>query len=513
METVVIGSGLSGLTAACSLAQAGHHVTVFEQGANIGGVAATLRRDGFGWDLGPLNVEGFGPGEPVQGVLSALGLAGRVRTMRADRGIVFPDFALWKPEVYAGPYWRRERLKALFPEEAGGIDAYYRFYDRMLDLAALAKRAEAAHGPRRLLAQLRLALTFLPLRRMSAWSATQVLDHFFARPELKALYSGILADFVVRPSQFQGLGIPFVNVEQAFDRRMPLDISPAGPRPSFSAILGGCGTLVEALAGGLRQAGGAIHSGVAVERILLEDGRARGVALAGGQTAAADLVVASGGARETFFGLLDRERLPEPLATRVDEVQLMESVLMVHVGTDLDPRPYQPGELGYYYGSYDIEGAVDRVQAGDYHEGRDGFLIYVPSLHSPELAPVGHHAVTVYTVAPDRLREGTWAERGEELADTLLACAERIVPGLRAHTRARVVLTPDDFRVLTHLRHHSFGGCSPVMGKPGAPHHTGIPGLWFVGAQSESAGGVANVITGAYKTAQLVLEECAAQRA
>lgn len=75
-----------------------------------------------------------------------------------------------------------------------------------------------------------------------------------------------------------------------------------------------------------------------------------------------------------------------------------------------------------------------------------------------------------------------------------------------------IVIIGSGLSALTHLQHHSFGGRAPVMGKPGAPHRTGIPGLWFVGAQSESAGGVTNVITGAHQTAQLILQGCAAQR-
>lgn len=129
----------------------------------------------------------------------------------------------------------------------------------------------------------------------------------------------------------------------------------------------------------------------------------------------------------------------------------------------------------------------------------------MPSRHSPELAPPGGHAVTVYTIAPDRLREGSWTERREELADKLLAEAERIVPGLRQHAQVRVILTPDDFRARTHLAQHSFGGCAPVLGKDGAPHRTPIQGLWFIGAQSESKGGVANVIAGARKVVRLIL--------
>jgi all-trans-retinol 13,14-reductase len=179
----------------------------------------------------------------------------------------------------------------------------------------------------------------------------------------------------------------------------------------------------------------------------------------------------------------------------------------VHVGIDFDPTPYQPGALCYYYGTYDIEGGVERCQSGEYHEGREGFLIYVPSLHSPELAPPGHHAVTVYTIAPNRLQEGTWAGQGDEMADKLLVEAERIVPGLRERAQLRVTLTPDDFRVRTHQEHHSFGGCAPVMGKEGAPHRTPIQGLWFIGSQSESRGGVAGVMAGARKAIQMVRQQ------
>jgi len=147
---------------------------------------------------------------------------------------------------------------------------------------------------------------------------------------------------------------------------------------------------------------------------------------------------------------------------------------------------------------------VDRCQRGEYHEGRDGFLIYVPSLHSPELAPPGCHAVTVYTIAPNHLLEGTWAERREEMADKLLAEAERVVPRLRERAQVRVILTPDDFRLRTHQVHHSFGGAAPVMGKEGVPHRTPIRGLWFIGSQSESRGGVAGVMAGARKAIRMI---------
>ena len=97
MKTLIIGSGMAGLTAGAYLVRAGHQVTVYEQFSEIGGVTATLRREGFGWDLGPLLLEGLGPGEPAGEVLVELGLTDQVQLAREDRGVVFPDFALWKP--------------------------------------------------------------------------------------------------------------------------------------------------------------------------------------------------------------------------------------------------------------------------------------------------------------------------------------------------------------------------------------------------------------------------------
>ncbi len=507
MKAIVIGSGMAGLTAAAYLVSQGHRVQIYEQYPEIGGVTATLHKDGFGWDLGPLLLEGFGRHEPAGLVLAELGLRDRVQLLREDRGVSFPGFTLWKPAEYAGPYWRRERLKELFPEESLGLDRYYRFYDRVMDLMALSRRAERVSGLAAVALKAQMALAFGPVRHMVEWNAEQVMDHFFQRPELKALYTGILADFVVRPSQFMGLGIPSVNVESAFDKRIPTRPSKAGPRPEYHYIRGGCGRLVSAFADRVREGGGAVRTNATVTEIEVEDGRVTGVRLAEGHREPADLVLASGGAHETFFDLVGRGHLSVDFSARLQEVPFMESVLMVHVGIDYDPTPFQPGALCYYYNTHDVEGAVARCQQGAYHEGRDGFLIYVPTLHSPELAPAGHHAVTVYTIAPNNLSQGTWTERKDELGDKLLAEAERILPDLRARAQVRVVLTPGDFRRRTHLRHHSFGGCAPVIGREGAPHRTPIRGLWFIGAQSESRGGVAGVMAGARKTIQMIQEE------
>src|ERR1700759_4476707 len=53
MRVAVIGSGLGGLSAACTLAARGYEVEVFEKNAWLGGKAAVLAEQGFRFDMGP----------------------------------------------------------------------------------------------------------------------------------------------------------------------------------------------------------------------------------------------------------------------------------------------------------------------------------------------------------------------------------------------------------------------------------------------------------------------------
>ncbi len=53
MRVAVIGSGLGGLSAACTLAARGYQVEVFEKNSWLGGKAAVLQEQGFRFDMGP----------------------------------------------------------------------------------------------------------------------------------------------------------------------------------------------------------------------------------------------------------------------------------------------------------------------------------------------------------------------------------------------------------------------------------------------------------------------------
>src|ERR671916_2693859 len=52
-NVVVIGAGLGGLSAACTLAARGYSVTLLEKNRWLGGKAAVLEAEGFRFDMGP----------------------------------------------------------------------------------------------------------------------------------------------------------------------------------------------------------------------------------------------------------------------------------------------------------------------------------------------------------------------------------------------------------------------------------------------------------------------------
>ncbi|MBM3965664.1 MAG: phytoene desaturase [Planctomycetes bacterium] len=53
VNAAVVGGGLAGLAAACTLAARGHKVTLFEKNEWVGGKAAVHHQDGFRFDMGP----------------------------------------------------------------------------------------------------------------------------------------------------------------------------------------------------------------------------------------------------------------------------------------------------------------------------------------------------------------------------------------------------------------------------------------------------------------------------
>ena len=489
MKITIIGAGLGGLTFGALAARDGHEVEIFDKNSRPGGVVALLEHEGYKFEQGPLLIGDMLPGEGIYELLKSLGIT--LDTVRADRDIYMPDYKMSAPVDYQGPYWRRERLKELFPEESDGIDAYYKFYDDVMNLRFIATQKQT------LVNKIRLALAFLKIKKYSKMNADELTRHFFKSEKIRTLYTGILADFCADPSESQGLAVVFTNFETAFDKRIPLERNGKTYYPGYCYIKGGCQKIPEALADYIISHGGKIHYNTVVEKVLVENGKAKGIRLSGGEETQSDMVVGCGAGRDFFLETVGREHLDKEYLEILDTFRPMEAVFMLHLGVDFDPMEYLRAALVYCYGMYDLHAATEKLRSGVYHEGNDGYLIFIPSEHAPEFAPEGKHCVTIYTVAPDTLAEGDWESKKQEYAEKLISLAERQLPGLSKHIDTMKIMTARDYSEYTHMKKSSFGGVVPIWNQKNPTHKTPIEGLWFVGQQSENAGGLGNVILGA----------------
>ncbi|TFF99005.1 MAG: NAD(P)/FAD-dependent oxidoreductase [Promethearchaeota archaeon] len=511
MKIAIIGSGLSGLTAAAFLAQKGHEVVVYEQFERAGGVTAPLEKNGYKWDLGQLIIEGLGPNEPLGRILDELEIE-NVNLEVEDRGYVFPSFEINKPENYQGIKWRIEHLKTLFPEDSNGLDRYWEDYLNFTQLMTYARRMEQRSGIKSFYWKLRLFIKLFASGLFSKkdWSATKLMDYYFSNETLQLIFISIIADFFTPPSKFLGLGIFSLNTEPIYDKRIPKFINKNTEQLYHYNILGGISVMVDAFIDRIEQLGGTIKTNTTITKILIENNKVQGIKDKSGNTFDADVVISSGSAKKLFFELVGKEYFTEEFIKKINDIKLMESVFMVHLGLspEYDIVKYNHGyTVRYYYligTTRELEESINDEREGSYHEGEKGFVVHIPTFHSPNMAPDRNNAMTIYTICPDRLKEGFWEDKKEFYADKLLQYAEKYFPDLRKHIDTQVVITPKNFRERLYVNHHAFGGLAPYIDNPQIPFNTPIEGLWFIGAQSESGGGVNNVMPGAYKTAKSI---------
>lgn len=85
---IVVGAGVAGLAAACTLARAGVATTLLESCGEPGGLCRTVRRGALSWSLALFSLRGGAPGGPLATLLQELGLGERLplrHTARAYR--------------------------------------------------------------------------------------------------------------------------------------------------------------------------------------------------------------------------------------------------------------------------------------------------------------------------------------------------------------------------------------------------------------------------------------------
>lgn len=209
--------------------------------------------------------------------------------------------------------------------------------------------------------------------------------------------------------------------------------------------VGGSGALVEALVRGLKKHGGQLRLNAHVEQVLVENNRAVGVRLRGGEEIRARQGVVSNASVWDTLKLIPDDAVPKAFRQSRQATPTCESFMHLHLGIDAQGLP---SDL-----------ACHHIVVNDWDKGvrapQNVVLISIPSILDPSLAPPGKHTIHVYTPGnePYELWQGldrhsdTYLQQKQVRSQVMWQALERIIPDVRSRCDLTLVGTP-----LTHER-------------------------------------------------------------
>jgi phytoene dehydrogenase-like protein len=507
-DAIVVGAGHNGLVTAGYLARAGWRVLVLERRSVVGGACVT---------------EEVFPGYRVSTAAYLVSLL----QPKVVRDLELPRFGYRvfpKEPAYFAPYLdgrhmfmyqdldRTCREIARFSaRDAEHYPRYEAHVDRLARFVeSLLLRAPPDLPPRRpsdLLALLDLGWRALrlsrpglaALARLMTGSVKEMLDRWFESEQLKV---ALATDGVIGTNGGPASpGTGYVLLHHVMG-------GVGGVRGLWGFVEGGMGGLTQALARSARAHGAEILTGAEVERVLVQDGRARGVVLRSGDEYRADVVASNADPRRTFFGLVGREQLPSDFASQLDGWKCEGSSFKVNLAVGelpsyaclpgTDPGPQHRGTTHLCPSLEHLERAWDDAKYGE--PSREPFVeITIPSVYDPTLAPPGKHLMSLFVqYAPYRLREGSWRERKDAFVQRVIEVVARYapnVPGAIEHVHALSPLDLEEEYGLTggNIFHGDLSldqlySLRPALGW--ARYRTPIDGLYLCGSGAHPGGGV-----------------------
>jgi len=267
------------------------------------------------------------------------------------------------------------------------------------------------------------------------------------------------------------------------------------------------GAITQAMSKSLMAAGGEIRVGKGVDHVLVENGRAVGVVLDGGEEIRGRLVVSNMDVKRTFLKCVAEKELPPAFVRQVKNFKIRGSSGKVNIALDGVPRfsalpadsPCIKGDLHFTDSIERMEKAYDDWKAGLW--SRDPFLdTMIPTMIDPTMTPPGKHFMSVFVqYCPPRIEGQEWtdAER-DAFGQTVINQINDHAPGFKDLVLHAEVRTPRELESEVGLTEGNiFQGeltfdqllfNRPVPGA--AQYRSPIAGLWICGSSTHPGGGV-----------------------
>lgn len=505
-DAIVIGGGHNGLICAAYLAKAGRKVLVLESRHVLGGAAVTEELyPGFHFSVCSYVVSLFRPSiirdlELARHGMEILPLETAFTPRHDD-----PGLCRWADPERSRREISRFSVKdaEIYPEFSLAMTKTAQFVRHVIDSPA---PDPTSWDPRELAKLLRLgrelrgggpeaAMTQL---RILTMSAVDFLDRWFESDVLKApmSVSGIIGTY---------LGVRSPGTAYVLLHHYMGEID--GAFRSWGYSKGGTGGVSLACARAAESFGAEIRTDARVERVLIENGRARGVVLANGDELEAKVVVSSCDPRRTFLDLVGEGELDGEFAATIRRYKLRGSSGKVNLAVDRLPEffgrkgtAHLRGDVAIAPGIDYLERAYDDAKYGDFSK-RPYLNVVIPSLMDPSVAPPGRHIISMFVqYAPYHLKEGAdkWPEKREAFGDAVVDTLAEYCPGLKESILYRQVLTPWDLEKeygLTegNIFHGELSLDQLLFQRPApgwARYRTPIRRLWMCGSGTHPGGGI-----------------------
>jgi diapolycopene oxygenase len=498
----LIGGGLGGLAAACTLAARGHPVVVFEQSSWLGGKAAVLEADGYRFDMGP----------------TILTLPSVLARVFAEAG---EDLADWLDLVPLDPQWR-----CFFAD--GGVLDLHADTDRMArDLDRFAPGT--SDGYRRFL-NLSRRLHDVSERFFFWRSVGSIRDVFdwktsFSAPVLGDVLAMRIGRSVARTvREF----VRDARVAQMIDHFTQY----VGSAPDASpAVL--CGIAHMQTAGGVwypcggtagvpralvrlaEKLGVEFRTECGVRRIVLNNhGAVAGIETESGETVPLGVVVSNMDSVRTHRELLGRSKAADRFLRRRRYEPACSGVVL-YLGLD---RRYEHLLHHNFVFSADPHGEFDAIYRRGEPAADPTCYVCAPARTEPEVAPDGGEALYVLVHTPYLRPHHNWQTLFPQYRRTIikkLADAAGLTD-LESHIRFEAHLTPQDihdrYRVLNGaiygLASHGrwLGAFKPANRSPD------VPGLYLAGGAAHPGPGMPMVLMSGWIAADALHQDLVPNR-